>query len=122
MRIGLSLGASAAPGDALDQHLARVQQAERDGFSAAWFTQELGLDALMFAALAGHVTTRIELGTAVVPTYPRHPVTMAQQALTAQVASGGRFALGIGLSHQVLGRSWRSGRDALPAEVPMVPL
>ena len=102
MRIGLFLGGNTAPGDTLDAHMARVQQAERDGFSAAWFTQEVGLDALMFAALVGRVTTRIELGTAVVPTYPRHPVTMAQQALTAQVASGGRFALGIGLSHQVL--------------------
>jgi 5,10-methylenetetrahydromethanopterin reductase len=102
MRIGLFLGASTAPGSTLDQHLERVRQAERDGFSSAWFTQELGLDALTFAALAGRVTTGIELGTAVVPTYPRHPVTMAQQALTVQVASGGRFALGIGLSHQVL--------------------
>lgn len=102
MRIGLFLGPSTAPGDTLDAHVARVQQAELDGFASAWFTQELGLDAIIFAALAGRTTTRIELGTAVVPTYPRHPVTMAQQALTAQVASGGRFTLGIGLSHEVL--------------------
>jgi 5,10-methylenetetrahydromethanopterin reductase len=45
---------------------------------------------------------RIELMTGVVPTYPRHPVTMAQQALTVQAASGGRFVLGIGLSHQMV--------------------
>ena len=102
MRTGLFLGENTAPGESLDTHIARVQQAERDGFSSAWFTQEFGLDALMLAALVGRVTTRIELGTAVVPTYPRHPVTVAQQALTAQVASGGRFALGVGLSHQVL--------------------
>ncbi|KKM02047.1 hypothetical protein LCGC14_1788330, partial [marine sediment metagenome] len=44
--------------------------------------------------------SRIELGTSVVPTYSRHPVVMAQQALTAQAATGGRFNLGIGLSHK----------------------
>lgn len=102
MRIGLMLGDNTAPGDGFETHVARVQQAEWDGFSTAWFPQTFGLDAIIFAALVGRVTTRIELGTAVVPTYPRHPVTMAQQALTAQVASGGRFALGIGLSHQVV--------------------
>jgi len=53
-----------------------------------------GIDAIILAALAGRDTARIELGTAVVPTYTRHPVTMAQQALSAQAATRGRFALG----------------------------
>jgi F420-dependent oxidoreductase-like protein len=44
----------------------------------------------------------IELGTAVVPTYPRHPMMLAQQALTVQAATGGRLCLGIGLSHQIV--------------------
>ena len=44
----------------------------------------------------------IELGTAVVPTYPRHPAALAQQALTAAVATGGRLTLGIGLSHKIV--------------------
>jgi F420-dependent oxidoreductase-like protein len=52
-------------------------------------------------ALAGARTRRIELGTFVVPTFTRHPIVMAQQALTAQAATGGRFVLGIGLSHKV---------------------
>jgi F420-dependent oxidoreductase-like protein len=56
----------------------------------------------MAAALCARETTRIELGTAVVPTYPRHPVAMAQQALSASAAARGRFTLGIGLSHQVV--------------------
>src|SRR4029079_2561833 len=47
-------------------------------------------------------TSRIELGTAVVPTYPRHPVAMAQAALSAAAISRGRFSLGIGLSHQIV--------------------
>jgi 5,10-methylenetetrahydromethanopterin reductase len=56
-------------------------------------------------------TQRIEVGTAVVPTFPRHPATVAQQALTAQAAARGRFTLGIGLSHafiieDMFGFSW----------------
>src|SRR6185437_9520322 len=45
---------------------------------------------------------RLELLTGVVQTYSRHPMTMAQQALTVQAASDGRFSLGIGLSHQLV--------------------
>ena len=44
----------------------------------------------------------IELGTAVVPTYPRHPLVLAGQALTTQAACGNRLTLGIGLSHQIV--------------------
>jgi F420-dependent oxidoreductase-like protein len=62
----------------------------------------MGLDAIMAAAFSARATSKLELGTAVVPTYPRHPVAMAQQALTAQAAAGGRFSLGIGLSHQLV--------------------
>ena len=50
-------------------------------------------------ALLGQVTERIEIGTAVVPIQTRHPIPMAQQALTTQVACGGRFTLGLGPSH-----------------------
>jgi F420-dependent oxidoreductase-like protein len=53
-------------------------------------------------AIAGWETQRIELGTAVTPTYPRHPAALAQQAITTQLACGNRFALGIGLSHQLV--------------------
>jgi F420-dependent oxidoreductase-like protein len=53
-------------------------------------------------AVVGREVPRIGLATGVVPTYGRHPLTMAQQALTVQAASGGRFTLGIGLSHQIV--------------------
>ena len=56
----------------------------------------------MFLALAGRETSKIELGTGVVPTYPRHPTALAQQALTAAAASNNRLTLGIGLSHRVV--------------------
>jgi F420-dependent oxidoreductase-like protein len=61
-----------------------------------------GLEALTSLAVAGREVPGIELGTAVVPTYPRHPAVLAQQALTTDVAIGGRLVLGIGLSHQIV--------------------
>ena len=76
-----------------------VIDAEKDGFDGIWFGQIFGPDVLTVLALAGQKTNRIELGTSVVPTYPRHPHMLAQQALTVQAACGGRFNLGLGLSH-----------------------
>jgi F420-dependent oxidoreductase-like protein len=61
-----------------------------------------GMDAMTVAALCGSVTTRIELGTSVVPVYSRHPLFMAQQALTTQAATNGRLVLGLGLAHQAI--------------------
>jgi F420-dependent oxidoreductase-like protein len=73
---------------------------EAEGFSSAWLPQSMGYDALTALAVIGGEVGRIELGTAVVPTYPRHPAMLAIQALTTQVATGGRLTLGIGLSHK----------------------
>ena len=61
-----------------------------------------GLDAISSLGMAGLSTSKIRLGTAVTPTYPRHPTAIAQQALTSGVAASGRFTLGIGLSHKVV--------------------
>jgi 5,10-methylenetetrahydromethanopterin reductase len=102
MRIGIMIGATPGPGRTLDGLIAFARELEERGFSSVWLAHVFGLDALTSAALVGRETSRIELGTAVVPTYPRHPTAMAQQALTAGVASGGRFTLGVGLSHQVV--------------------
>ncbi len=104
MRIGLFgivPNVPGASGDApLDDLLDRVEQAEAAGFASFWAAGNSNLETLFVLALAGRRTSRIELGTAVVPTYPRHPVILAQQALTAQAATGNRFTLGIGLSHR----------------------
>ncbi len=102
MRIGIGFGVVAGEDGSLPSVIARCQQAEKDGFASAWLTHIFGNDAIIALTLAGQVTSRIELGTFVVPTYPRHPVALAQQALTASAATGGRFTLGIGLSHKVL--------------------
>ncbi len=93
----------AMPGDTTGTAglIERAQRAEKVGFASTWLPQVSSLDAMTVLAMAGRETSTIELGTAVVPTYPRHPTVVAMQALTAQDASGGRFSLGIGLSHKV---------------------
>jgi F420-dependent oxidoreductase-like protein len=100
MRIGI-FGGDAANGP-IDRLVGEARQAEEQGFATFWLPQIFGVDALTVLAVIGREVPRIELGTAVVPTYPRHPVMLAQQALTTQAASGGRLALGIGLSHQIV--------------------
>jgi 5,10-methylenetetrahydromethanopterin reductase len=86
----------------LDDVVAEAASAERDGFAAYWAPNIFGLDALTALAVVATKVPRIELGTSVVPTYPRHPHAIAQQAHTVAAASGGRFTLGIGLSHKVV--------------------
>jgi F420-dependent oxidoreductase-like protein len=73
---------------------------EEAGFFGFWLGSSFGFDPFVALSLAGGVTSRIELGIAVVPTWPRHPVVMAQQAATASAACGGRFRLGVGASHK----------------------
>jgi 5,10-methylenetetrahydromethanopterin reductase len=99
MRVGTMLS---MPGDkvATSGLTERAAAAEAAGFASAWLPQVGTVDALMALALAGRDTSRIELGTAVVPTYPRHPTVLAEQALTVQDATGNRLALGVGLSHR----------------------
>jgi 5,10-methylenetetrahydromethanopterin reductase len=100
MRIGIFGGDTG--GRAIDDVVAEARAAERDGFASFALPQIFGLDAMGVLAIIGREVPRIELATGVVPTYGRHPLTMAQQAFTVQVASGGRFTLGVGLSHQMV--------------------
>lgn len=86
----------------LDAALAAAKQVEAEGFDGFYLPQIFGLDALTTLAIVGREVPRIELGTGVVPTYPRHPMMLAAQALTTQQACDGRLTLGIGLSHQIV--------------------
>ncbi|MCU1486005.1 MAG: Coenzyme F420-dependent N10-methylene tetrahydromethanopterin reductase-like protein [Actinomycetia bacterium] len=124
MRIGTVVDAKD-----LDSAVAGVKAAADEGFASAWFTQMFSFDAVTVCTVAGREVPGIELGTAVVPTFPRHPVALAMQAVTASLASGGRFALGIGLSHQMviegmLGMSYekpaRHMREYLEVLVPLL--
>jgi 5,10-methylenetetrahydromethanopterin reductase len=86
----------------LDAAVEAAGQVEAEGFHGYHVPQIFGLDALTTLAVVGRQVPRIELGTGVVPTYPRHPMMLAAQALTTQMACDGRLLLGIGLSHQVV--------------------
>jgi F420-dependent oxidoreductase-like protein len=86
--------------DALSFVIERAREAQAAGVDDIWLNQGLDIDAITFAALVAREVPRIIVGTAVVPMYPRHPVTLASQAKAAQIAAGGRFALGIGLGHK----------------------
>ncbi len=129
MRIGLMIGASEGPDGTINGIVKLAQEAEAKGFDNLWMANIFGLDAISTLSIVGHATSKIGLGTAVTPTYPRHPTAIAQQALTAGTASSGRFTLGIGLSHQVviegmLGMSYdkpaKHMREYLSILVPLI--
>lgn len=84
----------------VDGLVIQVKEAAERGFLSTWTPQVFTVDAVTALAVVAREVPDIELGTAVIPTYSRHPMVMAAQALTLQQLSGGRFTLGIGLSHQ----------------------
>src|SRR5580765_6773264 len=99
MRVGIN-GSDKLLAPDLGAIAADIDQAEADGFASYWMAQTTLLDAISGLALAASGTSAITVGTAVVPTWTRHPQVAAAAALTAQAATGGRFVLGIGLLHQ----------------------
>jgi F420-dependent oxidoreductase-like protein len=102
MRIGFQLGTDKERPrrERLAGLVEDAQAIERDGVASVWIPQIPGyLDAMTALAVIGQATARIELGTAVVAIQTRHPLALAQQALTTQSAAGGRFTLGLGPSH-----------------------
>ncbi|MGQ0831282.1 MAG: LLM class F420-dependent oxidoreductase [Microthrixaceae bacterium] len=101
MRIGIFAGTSSTSGNP-DDVVVAAHTAAAEGFSSFWLPQIFGPDAITVAGVIGREIPSLEVGTAVVPTYPRHPMMLAQQALTASSLSGGHFTLGIGLSHQLV--------------------
>jgi F420-dependent oxidoreductase-like protein len=103
MKIGIFVSDTGGERTGVEELQQRARWVEENGFTSAWVPQiPWSLDALTALTLAATVTERIELGTAVIPTYPRHPLALAQQALSVQAASSGRLALGIGPSHTVV--------------------
>lgn len=102
VRIGMTVGGDvlARPSSPAEV-VADTQAAEAEGFDTAWSVHfSRAYDALTALAVAGTVTARINLGVGIVPTYPRHPLALAQQAATAQAFCGGRLTLGVGVSHR----------------------
>lgn len=125
MRLGVLIDLQPSVAEICEQ----VRALAEAGFDSAWASQIFGYDAIGLLGVVGAKVPGIQMGTAVVPVYSRHPQVMAQQALTAQGASEGRFVLGVGLSHQVVvegmwGLSYehpaRYLREYLSALVPML--
>ncbi len=98
----LRIGSMLDTGRALADTVAQLRRYADAGLDHAFVAQIFGPDALTLLATAGAQVPGIALGTGVVPVYPRHPMMLAQQALTVQWATGDRLLLGIGLSHQVV--------------------
>lgn len=129
MRIGAQLIDPKPGPDPLGDLEDQIRQAAEQGFTSAWLANIFALDALTALAVAGRNVPGIELGTAVVPTYPRHPAALAQQAITTHLALGERLVLGIGTSHKVVvegafgysfDRPARHMREYLAALVPLL--
>ena len=101
MRIGVMVGPERGRyATKVERMLADAAWAEEAGLASLWIPQiPDDFDALTAAALIGSATSRIEIGTAVVPVQPRHPIALAQQALSVQAVAAGRLALGLGVSH-----------------------
>jgi F420-dependent oxidoreductase-like protein len=113
----------------MDELVLQAQRAEEAGFSSVWLANIFGIDALTAAVVVGRATTKVKVGTGVVPTYPRHPFAMAQQAVSVNAAIGQRLLLGIGLSHQIViegmlgisfARSYSHMKEYVAALAPLV--
>jgi 5,10-methylenetetrahydromethanopterin reductase len=124
--VGLSTGGP-SPVDAFVQNLAKMRD---EGFRRVWMAQlPYDPDLTTLLAVALREVDTIEVGSGVIPIQVQHPTQLAQRALTLNVISGGRFSLGIGMSHrmvaeQMWGASWdkpvRQMREYLDGLLPLL--
>lgn len=109
MRIGI-FGRNSRQGAPLAGLVDEVARYEEQGFASYWMQQASTFHVLTMMGLIGHRTSRIELGIATIPTYPRHPGTLLHQAWTVNVLAGGRLVLGVGPTaeeaYETLGSSY----------------
>lgn len=103
IRVGLTYGAmSPSRDDDREDLLAFAQQVEALGFSTLWMPSEFSWDVMVALSAVVDATDRLELGSTALPIFSRHPVLMAQEALSLSTVCGGRFTLGLGLSHKMI--------------------
>ena len=96
MKFGVMLGATPDPEASIEKYISIARQTEARGFHSLWLAHIRTHDAVTAMALAGRETEIIEVGTAVTPIQPRHPMALAQQVLSASEVAKGRFTIGIG--------------------------
>ncbi|MCA1784070.1 MAG: LLM class flavin-dependent oxidoreductase, partial [Intrasporangiaceae bacterium] len=100
----LGLGISEDVPIQVQQHLAT--QVESAGFSSLWTNEASGRDALLLCQAWAAATTDLQVGIGVVPIWTRTPAQLAMASATLQEASGGRFLLGLGVSHPATMGGW----------------
>jgi F420-dependent oxidoreductase-like protein len=127
MRIGVMLGPERGRyATKVERLQADARWAEEAGLASVWIPQiPDDFDALTAATVVGLETSRIEIGTAVVPVQPRHPIALAQQALSVQAVCQGRLSLGLGVSHhwvidEMLGLPYDKPLSALRAHLDVL--
>lgn len=111
MSAEIVLFGTAGADNAVDDYVAQARRAHDLGVGRVWFAQQFDHDAISLAGLVGAAVPGLNVGTSVVPFNPRHPLTLASQAQTAQAAAHGKFSLGLGLgAHDIerasFGLSW----------------
>lgn len=92
-----------------------IAQAEAADVPTVWLTTGSGPDALTVFAAAATTTRALRIGTAIVPTFPRHPLVVAQQTADIAQLAPGRFVLGLGPSHGAI----MQGRYGIPYRKPL---
>ncbi len=115
--IGDKIGAALHQRDAAAM-LAGIREAEAAGVGKVWLTTGAGPDGLTVFAAAAATTKSIRFGTAIVPTFPRHPLVVAQQAADLHSLAPGRFTLGLGPSHAAI----MQGRYGIAYDRPLTHL
>jgi alkanesulfonate monooxygenase SsuD/methylene tetrahydromethanopterin reductase-like flavin-dependent oxidoreductase (luciferase family) len=102
----VATGCFISTGRSLPEAIERVRLAESLGYESVYITHVAGRESLTVLTAYALASSRIRLGTGVVPIYTRTPATMAQTAATIDELSGGRLTLGLGVSHRPVVEGW----------------
>jgi alkanesulfonate monooxygenase SsuD/methylene tetrahydromethanopterin reductase-like flavin-dependent oxidoreductase (luciferase family) len=109
-RVGIGI----LPTDTVDA-ITKIREAELAGVQQVWVASFAGFaDTMTLFAAAGAQTERIKMGIAIVPTYPRHPLVMAQQVAAVHDLAPGRLRLGIGPGSPILVENWYGLKHSSP--------
>lgn len=111
----MALGCFISTGHSLEQAIERVKLAESLGYESVYTTHIAGRESLTVLTAYALASSRIRIGTGVVPIYTRTPATMAQTAATIDELSGARFTLGLGISHRPVVEAWHGQSIDHPA-------
>src|ERR1700680_4385013 len=102
----MASGCFISTGRSLESAIERVKLAESLGYDSGYVTHIAGRESLTVLTAYALASSRIRVGTGVVPIYTRTPATMAQTAATIDELSGGRLTLGLGVSHRPVVEGW----------------